>query len=276
MDELGNAIGVLSPSDEGSAALGEVSVMAQLDRVARVAARGAKRFGAPLAATLDARSRVAELGADLPGGACYTFVGVFEHAGTSGVLRIEDALARPFAEQRIDDGAHASGPHCIAEGGAHTVRLTADVETSELVAALGVYRHDDPALAPALARISARVAERAEGATPIGGVQRDAIEQGRAVEVPLVLAADECRVVVGAATPDPADFDLEIIDGAEVVMRDIGVDRDPIVGPFCTDHARVIRLRLRAYSESGTVYWRSFAVPARGDAADPPSHTSAQ
>lgn len=259
MAEIGAAIGALEPTAPGSGDPSTDPALVGLARAARVFARGAEPLEQPLHGVFAPGQPSVDHIVELAEGSCYTMIAYADPAETDINLRIDDPTGYPVAEERAPDNFPVIGPFCSSSSGRFSVRALGDRRAVGAHVAIGVWRHDDAALADVSARMAARVATTSPGAVPIGGVMRDALEEGRFVEIPIALRAGECRLVAGAAEGSADDLDLELLDGAGgVSLRDIGVDRDPVLGPFCAEEARLVRVRLKAYRGTGLFYWRSW------------------
>jgi hypothetical protein len=259
MAEIGAAIGALEPVEPGSGDASVDPALIGLARAARVFARGAEPLGQPLHGILAPRQPSVDHVVELAEGSCYTMIAYADPDETDLDLRIDDPTGYPVASENAPDNFPVIGPFCPGSSGRFSVRAMAGARAAGAHVAVGVWRHDEAALADVSARMNARVAALSPGSVPIGGVMRDALEEGRFTEVAIALREGECRIVAGAAEGSGADLDLELLDGeGGVAMRDIGVDRDPVLGPFCADTARVVRVRLKAYRGTGWFYWRTW------------------
>lgn len=196
---------------------------------------------------------------ELEAGSCYAFA-AWAPETLDVNLEVSDPGGRVIAFDRSPDSFPVIDHLCAESDGPHAVRLRAPRRSGEV--AWGAWRLLDTPIVESSRALRAQAQAVVEGAVAVGPARRLGLAEGRALEAPLALLPGRCYVVV-ARTTGVEDVDLALIDrDGTILVRDIGLDATPHLGPWCPETGGIRRLEVRARVGDGAVSWQLFEAPA--------------
>lgn len=262
IEELEESLGRIEAVDPDQARpSGGDPLAARFDRVRRLfAPTGSTPFGERVRFELSPRSPydlVVELGPPV----CYTVIATAVDDSLDADLRLDGPDGQPVAIDASPDAFPVIVAYCPEAAGPHAVRVTAARGSGEVM--LGVFALPQQS-ADATRRLEALRARYAPTARALGAVAGARLAPGERHSQPVALLAGRCYAVAAVGADTVEDLDLTLIDEHETrLVRDLGVDAEPVLERFCPERGGAFRVVVEPYQGAGEVWWQVFEL-ARG------------